>query len=163
MTSSDESSILAAWTEYRLRKEQISTFKILVKPQDFVVKHYVNIIYIYVRIRKYIFFKYTLFEIIFVFSFWNKNFKILKRFYPSFELSEPLVEINMKLLNKKSLKLKKSCIYWINYSKEAWTVLRLPNLNIWLESVNIFYEPSGKRSHIFGPTYDIVSQSSWKE
>ena len=74
MTSSDESSILAAWTDYRLRKEQIFTFKILVKPQDFVVKHYVNIIYIYVRIGKYIFFKYTLFEIIFGFSFWNKNF-----------------------------------------------------------------------------------------
>ena len=92
----------------------------------------------------------------------TRIFKILKRFYPSFELSEPLVEINMKLLNKKSLKLKKSCIYWINYSKEAWTVLRLPNLNIWLESVNIFYKPSGKRSHIFGPTYDVVSESSWK-
>ena len=50
MTSSDRSSILAVSTEYRFKKTQIFTFKILKKPQDFLIKHY-----IYIRIVKYIF------------------------------------------------------------------------------------------------------------
>ena len=50
MSSGDRSRILAAWTEYRFKKH--ITFKILVKPQDFVAKPCINIIYM--RISKHI-------------------------------------------------------------------------------------------------------------
>ena len=43
---------------------QIFTFKILVKPQHYVVKHYMNI-YMTINI--------IIFETIFILSFWNKN------------------------------------------------------------------------------------------
>ena len=57
---------------------QIFTFKILVKPQHYVVKHYMNIymtiniiiIIIIIIINILIF---TIFETIFILSFWNKN------------------------------------------------------------------------------------------
>ena len=58
MISSDRSSILAVWIENRFKK-QIFTFKILLKPRDFILK-------------------FTIFEIISMFSFWNKNFKRIK-------------------------------------------------------------------------------------
>ena len=58
----DRSSVLAAWIEYRFKKQDF-TFKILVKPRDFRVKHYMNIIYM--RIVKNFFLKFTIFEIIF--------------------------------------------------------------------------------------------------
>ena len=48
-------------------KNTVFTFKILVKPRDFVVKHYINIIYM--RILKYFFLRFTIFEIIFIFAF----------------------------------------------------------------------------------------------
>ena len=56
---------------------QIFTFKILVKPQHYVVKHYMNIymtinviIIIIIIINILIF---TIFETIFILSFWNKS------------------------------------------------------------------------------------------
>ena len=53
---------------------QIFTFKILVKPQHYVVKHYMNIymtINIIIIIINILIF--TIFETIFILSFWNKN------------------------------------------------------------------------------------------
>ena len=41
LTSTDRSSIFAARTEYRFKKQ----FKILVKPRDFVLKHYISYAY----------------------------------------------------------------------------------------------------------------------
>ena len=43
MTSSDRSSVLSTWTEYKFKKTQMFIFKILVKRRDFVVKLYMNI------------------------------------------------------------------------------------------------------------------------
>ena len=51
MISSGRSSIPAVCTDYRLKK-QIFTSKILVKPLDFIIKHYTNIIHMYVKIVK---------------------------------------------------------------------------------------------------------------
>ena len=72
MISSDKSSILTAWTEYRFKK-QIFGFKILIKPRDFAVKHYLNI---YMTIIIFFEIHDLYFQIdIFIFLFWNKNFK----------------------------------------------------------------------------------------
>ena len=75
MISSDRSNILAAWTECRFKK-QISTFKILVKPQDFVVKHYINIIDM--RIVKIFILKFKIFEIIVLVLYFPSETRILK-------------------------------------------------------------------------------------
>ena len=45
---------------------EFSGHQILVNPLDFVVKHYINM---HVRIVKYIFLRFTIFESIFIFSF----------------------------------------------------------------------------------------------
>ena len=63
MISSDRSSILAAWTEYRFKKHRFS-----------LSKDFINIICM--RIVKLLFFlRFEIFEIIFIFSLWSKNFK----------------------------------------------------------------------------------------
>ena len=78
MTSSDRFCILAAWIEYRFKKHGFPLSKILVKPRDSVVKprgsvlkHYIN--FLYMGIVKYSSAIHD-FEIIFISSFWNKNF-----------------------------------------------------------------------------------------
>ena len=43
------------------------------KTRDFVVKHYINFVYM-MRIS-FFFLRFTIFEISFIFSYWNKNFK----------------------------------------------------------------------------------------
>ena len=58
MTSSDRSSILAGELRTDLKNADCS-FKILVKPPDFVVKHYIKIISM--RVAKYIFVKFMIF------------------------------------------------------------------------------------------------------
>ena len=44
----------------------------MLKSRDFIVEHYINM---YLRIVFFFFLRFAIFEIIFVFSFWNKNFK----------------------------------------------------------------------------------------
>ena len=56
--------------ELRFLKKQIFIFNILVKPLDFVVKHYINI-----TRNENCFLRMTIFEKIFMFFFCNKNFK----------------------------------------------------------------------------------------
>ena len=51
-------------------------FQNLGKPLDFVVKHYIKVLYIIIIII-FFFLRFTIFDIIFIFLFWSKSFKII--------------------------------------------------------------------------------------